>query len=386
MSDLDCRVLVVFVDALGPSQLDRLGERLSGMPHRRVLRGILGYSSGALPTLLTGAPPTAHGRMCLFSRRVGGSDNVLAPLSLLGFLPRVLHERGPLRRAAATLLSRFAGLSGYLSLHRVPPEAFSWLDIPEREDMFQSDSIGDSRTFLADARAAGLTVFAARWQLPEQERWAEAFAALAQEKPDLSFLYTAEIDASLHAHGNHSPQTDEVFARLATRINRARDLLSQGGRKLTTIVVGDHGMADVIRAVDPRPLLARLHVEHAFVDSTMLRLWGGSSDLSRARDELSSAGTPGVFLDSEALSARQAPMRGAPFAQAMWLLPEGMIFAPSWVGGRARGMHGYDIGTPSSFAALGSDSTAMTNCHALTDVAAVLRRVLGLDGAQRRCA
>src|SRR4051812_46783423 len=94
------RVLVVFVDALGPDQLESAGG-LGGLPHRGRLRGILGYSCGALPTLLTGAPPERHGRMCLFSHVERGEEGVLAPLKWLGLLPRLVHERGRLRRAAA---------------------------------------------------------------------------------------------------------------------------------------------------------------------------------------------------------------------------------------------------------------------------------------------
>src|SRR6185436_9386184 len=108
----------------------------------------LGYSSGALPTLLTGAPPAAHGRMCLFSKRRAEEASILAPLSWLGLLPRVVHERGRLRRALARALAQARGLTGYVALHRVPPEAFRWLDLPEREDLFHAEQIGRARTFL----------------------------------------------------------------------------------------------------------------------------------------------------------------------------------------------------------------------------------------------
>src|SRR5262249_32359471 len=39
------RVLVVFVDAFGPAQLERFGALLPSLPHRRALAGVLGYSS-----------------------------------------------------------------------------------------------------------------------------------------------------------------------------------------------------------------------------------------------------------------------------------------------------------------------------------------------------
>ena len=378
MSDVARRVLVVFVDALGPAQLERFDDRLAFLPHRRTLRGILGYSSGALPTILTGAPPSIHGRMCLFARNAEEGEGILAPLSMLGLLPRALHERHWVRRLAASMLKKHRGLSGYLELHRVPPEAFQWLDIAERDDLFQTEMIGGASTFLADARAAGLRVFSANWKLPETERWREAYSTIEATQPDLTFLYATELDAHLHGYGNTTQRTQQVLSRIANRITHARELLAKDGRKLITIVVGDHGMADVTRVVDPRPWAARMNIEQSIVDSTMWRFWGDDASLSRFRRELESANLPGSWLDLRALRARSVPVVGAPFAQALWLLPEGTIFSPSWVGGKARGMHGYDVGTQSSLAAIASDDAAISNCGALVDVASTIRKHLGL--------
>jgi len=379
MSDSARRLLIVFVDAMGPAQLQRFHEQLAFLPHRRTLRGILGYSSGALPTILTGAPPSVHGRMCLFSRNVDESESILSPLSMLGLLPRAIHERNAVRRIAASLLAKHCGLSGYVALHRVPPEAFRWIDMPEREDLFQAEMIGRARTFLADARQAGLCVFTANWRMPEAERWQNAFSTIEAMQPDLTFLYATELDGHLHEHGNANPSTDEVISRIAQRIGRAREILAKDARPFITIVVGDHGMADVTRTVDPRPCMARLRIEHSIVDSTMWRFWGNDAMLSGVRRELEFSNTPGSWLDLRSLRARSVPTAGAPFGQALWLLPEGMIFAPSWVGNKARGMHGYDIGTQSSLAALAADDAAISSCTSLTDVAPLIRKYMGLD-------
>jgi Type I phosphodiesterase / nucleotide pyrophosphatase len=383
MSDLSCRILVVFVDALGPAQLDRFGDRLGFLPRRRTLRGILGYSSGALPTILTGAPPSIHGRMCLFSRNAEEEGGILSPLSILGILPRTIHERQSVRRLAALGLAKYSNISGYLALHRVPPQAFRWLDIPEREDLFQTEAIGAASTFLADARAAGLCVFTAKWNLPEAKRWGEAFTTLSTLQPDLTFLYSAELDAHLHKFGNAARNTEPMLTRIAGRIRRAQELLAKGGRPLMTIVVGDHGMADVHRIIDPRPLAAQISAEHSFIDSTMWRFWGPESTLVTTRKQLETALIPGSWFDLRMLRSRGVPVIGAPFGQALWLLPEGAIFAPSWLGGNARGMHGYDVGTQSSLAALASNDDAISTCNALTDVAAAIRKRFGLGQPQK---
>jgi hypothetical protein len=371
------KVLVVFVDALGPQQLERFGDRLAGLKHRKPLGGVLGYSSGALATILTGAAPAAHGRMCLFTASPPGRKSILAPLSWLGLLPKILHERAALRRLVGRALSKVEGLTGYVALHRVPPEAFEWLDIPERDDLFQAPDVGGVPTFLAEARRAGLSVFAAPWQLPEQERWALSIETLARGDIDLAFLYATELDAALHMGGNDGRQAAAAIERIGANIERARDAMRRGGGDVVTLLIGDHGMADVRTFVDPRPFTEKGSAR-AFVDSTMMRFWGDDASLDHARAALERGRIPGTWLDTAALKERNAPTAGDPYGRAMFLLDEGVIFAPSFVGGRVRGMHGYDVSSKSARAALASDAEIPEGCSNIADLAGLIRGRLGV--------
>lgn len=358
----------MFVDALGSDLARELGQRL-GLAARSI-GGVLGYSTGALPTVLTGQPPSVHGRMCLFARRRTASS-VLDALSWLELLPRWLHERKRVRRLAEIWLRARFGLTGYVALHRVPPEAMRWLDLPEQDDLFTTPTIGGASTFLEDARVAGLSVYASRWQVAESDRWTQAHHALETTPADLTFLYATELDGVMHRAGTAA--VGDALARLADHISRARDQLARGGH-LTTIVVGDHGMADINQVIDPRAVTAEL-APRLFVDSTMLRVWGGLDELARTRRTLESS-WPGRWLDGAALAERRAPVNGSPFGDAAWLLPEGAMFAPSFLGGAVRGMHGYDLDTPSSRAGFLSDANATP--HTLTDVAGLVRQSLAL--------
>jgi hypothetical protein len=372
------RVLVVFVDAFGAGQLEHLGNALPSLPHRRPLGGILGYSSGALATVLTGAMPEDHGRMCLFSRAPAEGDQILRPLRFLGLMPKILHERGRVRRLVSRVFAKTTGLTGYVALHRVPPEEFEWLDLPEREDLFNARDIGGVPTFLAQARDAGLSVYASPWQLEESERWRTSLAFLKGEHPDLVFLYAAMLDARLHTYGNRPDVIEETLSEIGRHIERAREIVSDDGADLTTYVVGDHGMADVRREVDPRPFLRLTNLD-VFVDSTMLRLWGSESELERARADIERRGWPGRWLDEAGLRDRRAAMPGAPFGEAFFLLDEGAIFVPSYVGGSIRGMHGYDLTAGSARAALASDRPIPEGIVEIADIAGAVRERLGLD-------
>lgn len=376
MSDINCRVLVVFVDAFGADQLARFRELLGTLPHRKAIRGIVGYTSAALPTILTGESPAVHGRMCLFSAHDGPGTSVLAPLRWLGLLPRLVHEQRHVRRAAERMLSKSAGITGYLALHRVPPEHFSWLDIQERDDMFQAETVGGANTFLSDARNSGLSVYASPWQTPEPMRWTQALGELRRHKPDLTFLYSADLDGVMHSEGSRGERAVDVMHCIVQNIDRAREELMGDGADLTTIVVGDHGMADVHTYIDPRPLLKQLPNMRVFVDSTMLRFWGDSRQLALARLQTEREDLPGQWLDQHMLAARRIPKDR--YGHAILLLREGAIFSPSHLGGRPDGMHGYDIDSPSAKAAVASDQPLPRGCDCLTSIAGIVREQLGL--------
>lgn len=371
------KVLVVFIDAFGPDQLKRLDECFNFLPHKRSLHGILGYSSGALPTVLTGAAPAEHGRMCLFSARKTGQTSILRPLKWLGLLPRIVHERSRVRRVAEKVLAKVAKLEGYVALHKVPPDLFEWLDMPERDDMFQASDIGGAPTFLADARDAGLSVYSAPWQLPEEQRWEHSLDALKNQKPDLAFLYATELDGVMHREGPNGPVALDAAVRIGTNIERARDIMSTDGSNLTTLVVGDHGMAEVNRFIDPRKMLARVGEMRLFVDSTMIRAWGTDNQLSQLRLEIEKENWPGNWLEGEALASRKVPKNDI-FGRAIYVLDQGCIFAPSFLGGRVAGMHGYDMGCSCSKAALVSDCPIDDNVKGIDDIASIVRNRLGL--------
>jgi hypothetical protein len=371
-------VLVVFVDAFGPRQLERFGSRLAYLGHRKQLEGVLGYTSGALPTVLTGAEPAVHGRMCLFSEHRPGEAHLLAPLRWMGLLPRVLHERRRFRALVERWLAFRHGLSGYVALHKVPPEHFRWLDLPEREDLFEAPAIGGAPTFLSRAREAGLSVYASPWRVAEPARWRGALETLGRSRPDLAFLYCAELDAILHREGNHGPSAEDAMDRIAARVASARERLADDGSELTTFVVGDHGMADIRSTIDPRPTLGALSALRVFVDSTMLRCWGASQDLARARSLIERRGWPGKWLDRDDLREAKAPTGDGRYGDALFLLDEGVMFAPSFLGGAAAGMHGYDLRAASCFAGLASDRPLPATCRALSDLAPLVTKSLGL--------
>jgi hypothetical protein len=276
--------------------------------------------------------------------------------------------------------ARFAahlGYTGYFALHKVPPETLAWVDVPEREDIFAADEIGNAPTFLARARQAGLRVYASPWQEREPERFAEALRVLDRAPPDVAFLYAAELDGALHAEGNEGARPRAALARIERFVERARAAMTRGTDELLTLVVGDHGMSDIRVGIDPSPV-RKATSARVFVDATMARFWGNAAELERARLATERLVPEVVWLGGEELHAQGVPVEGAPYGDAIAVLPEGMMFAPSDLGGLARGMHGYALGTSTTRAALLSDARLPPTVGSLEAVAPLVERHLGL--------
>jgi hypothetical protein len=346
-------------------------------PFERTLRGVAGFSSGALATVLTGASSAEHGRLCLFSARSKSAPrSPLDALAWLRFLPSIVHERGVVRRRLARWLAERERLTGYVALHRVEPSMFRWLDIPEREDLFEAKDIGGVSTFLSDARGRGIDVYAARWALDEATRWRHAFDAMRARPARLSFLYSSELDGALHSDGPDETSAERVIERVAARIAQAKALLSRDGARVRTVIVGDHGMASVRRTIDPRAVLDRSGARY-FVDSTMARLWGTAAQIELARLGAERAGWPVRFVDRAGLEAWDVGVKESLWGDAWLVLDEGALFAPSHVGGFVRGMHGYGPDAGSSRAALCSDEAIDPSVTELRSVAGWVRSMMG---------
>ncbi len=382
------KTLIVFVDSLGPEQVRLFGDSLDFLAHRKNVTGTMGYTCGALPSLLTGKSPVEHGRMCLFTQPAQSDGAPLAALSWLGLLPRVIHQRGALRRRVGKIFARARRMDGYFELYKVPPQDFNWLDAPEKEDLFQTDAIEGFPTFLGAARRAGLSVYASPWQLNEQQRWQHAFDHLLNHAPDLSFLYTPVLDGILHRDGPDSKQAELAAQKIAGRIDRAQRILTRSSNQpVRVLVVGDHGMAAVKRVIDPRTLQLEKLSLRQFVDSTMIRLWGAGAEIEQARRRFEGAGLGGHWIAGADREERGIPARHDACGQAIYVLPEGSLFAPSYLGGAVKGMHGYDLSATSSQSAVLSSSASAAQLEATTDVAAWILEDLGVEtNSETRCA
>jgi hypothetical protein len=127
--------IYVLVDALGWEIIRDQPFLDDVLEERRWLQTILGYSSGAIPTLLSGRWPSQHGHWNLFYLSPASSPfRWTRPLKAL---PRQLVENRLARRAVKHVSRRLSGYTGYFSTYDYPIAHLDQFDLTEKRDIYQ---------------------------------------------------------------------------------------------------------------------------------------------------------------------------------------------------------------------------------------------------------
>jgi type I phosphodiesterase/nucleotide pyrophosphatase len=381
MTTTDEKHLSVFVliDALGWRFLQ--GRRfLSDLCRYRVpMRTVLGFSSGAIPTILTGVPPALNGHWNLFY--FDPEESPFRWLRQFGFLPRRLLDHRVTRKLVKGLGRHALGLGRNFEC-AVSPRLLPWLNCVERRNIYDPDGIAGARSIFDELAADGVP-----YRAYSYHRWTDQ-EILARAKHDLEvsdarffFLYLCELDPLFRAHCRDEKELD---FRLASYEDRLRELFTAAQRRdpgALVAVFSDHGMTPVEHTYDLAGDLDRLGFAMpedylAVYDSTMARFWffrGGA----RARIVHCLRGEScGRILSEDELRDLGILFPDHRYGELIFLLHPGWLLARSDFNGPGRmptGMHGYHPNDPYSDAVFLSNRPPAREVRALADVYHVMR-------------
>ena len=364
-------MVVLLVDALGWELANATPDFAAGLGCRRRLETILGFSSGALPTLFTGRMPAEHGRWLMYRRRSG--DSPFRGFEWLRFLPPRIRESGRLSRRLTRLVAA-RGVRGYFHLYEVPRPLLARFDLPERADVFAPgglpvDSLWDS------LGRRGVPWRGWNWRTPEAENFAALEQRVAEGDEPFLFCYTADLDALLHREGSRGAGVRARLERYDALLARLTAAAGRRGEDLWIYLLSDHGMVDVHGTLDVAGALAELPFRWpqdylVFLDSTMARFWWKDGDARHAAHERLDRLGGGRWLDRAALARAGAP-GDAGWGDEVFLVDPGRLIVPSFMGhSPLAGMHGYDPAHPDMAALLWSNRPIPDAVRGLTDVRA----------------
>ena len=375
MRALDRLSIYVLVDALG-------WELLRGRPFlddvlvdRRWLVTILGYSSGAIPSILCGRLPSEHGHWNLFYRSPAQSP--FRWTRLLRPLPAPLVENRVTRRIVKHVSRRLCGYTGYFSIYDYPVAHLDQFDLTEKRNIYQPGGC-DAPTIFDRFQEAGLEWECYTYhQYRDEEILALAPARAASTRARVLFLYLSGLDHYLHFHIHDAAG---VTARLRWYEVGLRRVLAaaRAARPAEMFVFSDHGMTPVRSTYD----LARdvailgLRVPEDFLpayDSTMARFWVWNDRARRRLEDFLGAHPCGRLLGRDELERLGIWFDDDRYYHLLFLLKPGVLLCPSHMGSvRFAGMHGYHPSEPTCDAVLLATAPIARPADHITDIHAVL--------------
>lgn len=351
----------MFVDALGWEIVRRHHFMESEFPFRGGVKMQFGYSSTAIPTILSGEPPARHGHFSFFyydpQHTPFKSFRWIKYFFGAGLHPRCILNRGRVRHKLSKWVAKWKGYTGYFQLYNVPFEKLRYFDYCEKYDIFAKNGLAPVRNLRDELEDSGLRFLISDWHKDEAANLADARAAFEKGAVDFAFLYTADFDGFLHDHVGDEAAIGQKLEYYAAEIRTLLDALKKGGRPYTFTVISDHGMTaktgtvDLMKAVDGLGL--KFGADYAaFYDSTLVRLWylrDGAREKIRAR--LGQPDCRGHFLTPEEKHGYGIDFPGDKFGQDIFLTEAGVQIEPCDLGRKAMpGMHGFSPEDKDSYA------------------------------------
>ena len=337
--------LVVLIDALGWSYLkdrDFLPDILS---FRTEVRTVLGFSCGAIPTLLSGLTPAQSGHWNLFYYSPERSP--FRWVRLLSPLPNRLLNNRVVRRGVRFISQRLSQFGGYFQIYGVPTELLPYFDICEKEDIYKPGGVPGS--IFDQLKEAGIPYRSYSYhEFSDEGILREASRDLKDRKYDFYFVYLSELDAFLHDWCGDKQRVDKQIDRYSRWLRELYATATQTSGEVDFFVLSDHGMTPKRAGFDLIKEIASLEltVPRDYIglyDSTMARFWFFNPAAEARIAQRLNALSCGHILDANEKRRFGIDFGDNRFGDAVFLMKPGVVIEPSFWGrlGPA-GMHGFD--------------------------------------------
>ncbi len=363
--------IFLFIDALG-WKIVKDHDFLNGLlPYRKKVDMQFGYSSSAIPTILSGKTPAEHGHLGLF--RFAPESSPFKKISRLAcfFKPASFWDRGRVRHHLSKILKRFYGFTGYFQLYRMPLWKLKFMDYCEKSNLFTANGMEDIDNLHDVLSAAGVDFHISDWHLSDDENYSAAEKAIEDGKQFL-FVYTAGFDGVLHDNISSGTviktKLDEMKNKIESLYLKAQDFADE----VHFTVISDHGMTPLAGTVDIMSKIAVCGLVFgkdygACYDSTMARFYYLNGKAEKIITEIMQE-FPGHFLSEDEEKKYRIYREDRFFGNAIFLLDAGIQIVPSDMGIKAlNGMHGFAPEDEHSFAAILSNSALPENIEYVAD-------------------
>ena len=352
--------IFLFIDALGWKIINDHQFMVDLFPYRRKIFMQFGYSSSAIPTILSGKTPAEHRHLGLF--RFAPDHSPFKKLSRLAWLfkPESFWNRGRVRHHLSKILKRLYGFTGYFQLYRMPIWKLKFVDYCEKSDLFLANGMGNIANLHDTLSRKGVDFHISDWHLSDDENYTAAEKAIDHGKNFL-FVYTASFDGVLHDNVGDFTTIQSKLDKIKIQIENLYKKAAEHAETVHFTIFSDHGMTPLTGTVD----MIKKITESGLVfgqdygvcyDSTMARFYYLNNNAKKVIEEMMKL-FPGHFLSKEEEIRYGIYRQDRAFGDGIFLLDAGLQIVPSDMGEKPlNGMHGFSPEDEHSFAAILSNT------------------------------
>ncbi len=373
----------VLIDALGWEILQQQEFLRRELPHRTKMRTLLGFSSGIIPSMLTGRTPAETGVWNLVYR-----DPLHSPFRWLRHLPfltgRVLDNRLG-RRLLTEFGRRVLGLgSGFDCC--VPPQQLPYFNWAETGNIYAEEGIPGNRSIFDELAAQGIAYrsYSYTHGMSDREILARAARDIAAGEEKFYFLYLCEMDMFLHLHVNQPEKIAEQLSWYEEELRKVFAAARERNQQAQLCLFSDHGMTPVTRHFDLEAVVrasgcASPRDYLAVYDSTMARVWFFSDAARHAITQQLSHVDCGRVLSEAEIRRLGVYFADQRYGELLLVMDPGVIIAGSGFnshGWKPQGMHGYHPDDPQQDASLLSNRPLPRGLATVCDIYGVMQEAL----------
>jgi len=337
----------VLIDALGWKYLEGREFLDDLLPYRMPLRTVLGFSSGAIPTILTGEHPSKTGHWNLFY--YDPENSPFRWMRYFRFLPDRMLDNRISRKLVQETGKRLLGL-GPLFDCAVSPRLLPWFNWVERRNIYEEHGIVGAPSIFDRLSEQGIPHRVYTYHHGSDAHiLCQAESDLSSQAASFFFVYLSEMDMFLHLHCKEPQLIDERISWYESGLRKLFAVARNIDRDATFTIISDHGMTPVQEKYDILGDIDALHLRMpddylAVYDSTMARFWFFNEFSRSAVHSALQKVSCGHVLSENELRRFGVWFEDGRFGETIFLLDPGWLFSRSDFHGTAwfpAGMHGY---------------------------------------------
>jgi predicted AlkP superfamily pyrophosphatase or phosphodiesterase len=350
--------LFMFIDALGWEIIKNRDFLHDLAPHRYRVGMQFGYSSTAIPTILSGEKPTVHKHLSFYYYAPEKSPFKIFKTLMLRYLPGAIVDRWRVRHNLSKLVAKLYGFTGYFEMYAMPFDRIHYFDYIEKKDMFVPNGLAPVKNLADRLVERQIPYHISNWRLTEQQNIDALIDEVKKGDIRFAFLYTAAMDGLLHMATKDGKEIDEKMAWYSQQIDQLINVVKQEYDDFYFAVMSDHGMTTLTGVVNVKKEVEKLGLSFgkdyaAVYDSTMGRFW-----FLNDRSEEKIMGVLEKIPHSHVLSRKEEKKYHVDFEDHMYgdrylLMDPGWQIEPCDMGVKALpAMHGFSPEHEDSYAAL----------------------------------